>query len=98
MHMPMHMPMPMPMHMHMHCTCTCIPHAAGIEALSEELLTLTNAIGGGGGGGDGAEGPAELGAQRELLDRLCSLEVAPRSEVAAYHPKGDNQLTIAATR
>ena len=67
-----------------------------IEALSEELLMLTNAIGGGGrggggegdangrgdsgGGGGGAdgEGPAALGTQRvnqrELLDRLCSLE------------------------
>ena len=56
-----------------------------IEALSEELLMLTNAIGGGGGGGVGGgdgggdgEGPAALGTQqvnqRELLDRLCSLE------------------------
>ena len=56
-----------------------------IDALGEELLTLTNAIGGGGGGGggdadrgggggEGGGGRTELGAQRELLERLCSLE------------------------
>lgn len=59
-----------------------------IEALGDELFTLTNAIGGdggdgGGGAGGGAGGGDGEGAaalvtqqadQREFLDRLCSLE------------------------
>ena len=68
-----------------------------IDALSEELLMLTNAIGGGGGGGVGGgdgggdgEGPAALGTQqvnqRELLDRLCSLEAEGLKHTSNPHP------------